>query len=50
MTLLLQIAGGWLALTVLGTLSAVGMCRSGHIEDVGQGYVEDDLSVPNRQS
>lgn len=42
MTLLLEIVGAWAALTALGLISAVGMCRSGHIEDVGRGYVEVD--------
>jgi hypothetical protein len=42
LTLLLLMALCWLALTSLGLLGAIAVCRSGHAEDVARGYTDAD--------
>lgn len=38
--LLIEIVTGWLCLSALGLLGAVGACRSGHAEDVARGFTD----------
>lgn len=36
---------GWVALSVVGTVGAAAVCRSGHVEDVARGFADPDPSL-----
>ena len=38
MTLVLVVVLAWCALSALGLLGVVAVCRSGHVEDVARGF------------
>lgn len=40
MTLLVLFGLSWLALSAVGLLGAMAVCRSGHAEDVARGYTD----------